>query len=524
MRGGSFLRTFLLTIFLVLLKDHCAYSQANCDASTPSFTVDLSSDPNGTWVSSPPVPRVGNCCGTSAPDKCIEFVITLSPLAVSINFDIASGAVPGGAMFYQINCGPPQSVGSPLCLNGPGPYTLTFCKPGNNVNTYAITSIAAPAVSPDQSTASGCQTTIYASGLLVNSSINWTSVGPGATGQYNSYLSCTSACDTVHVTPLPGAPPYVDYMVCGTPAAGACIPTTVFCDTVRVYIAPQLIATVTPNPASYCSNQSGILLNGTPSGGAPTYTCTWTNGANGTGSVVANGNSYTATSPGNYSYIVYDQNYPKCPPAVVNVPVSVSPAPIVNAGTDQTICGTVATLSASISGAAGGVWSGGAGTFSPNATSPGAVYTPTPAELTNGTVVLTWTSTGNGSCAAVSDQVVLHFIPPVSVTLSGPSIICFGQVGSITANATGGIPPYSYQWNTGQTTQTISNVGPGNYTVTVNSFGGGPCVGTATINIPANPQIVVTTSPNNNISCSTTAVISASATGGTGTLSYQWSN
>jgi PKD repeat protein len=523
MQSGSFLRIFLLSLLLILLQHHSAYSQVNCDPSTPSFSVDLSSNPNGTWVSSPPVPRVGNCCGTSPPDKCIEFVITLSPLAISINFSIASGAIPGGAMFYQINCGPPQSVGTPLCLNGPGPYTLTFCKPGNNVNTYAITSIAAPAVSPDDTTASGCSTIMYASGLLVNSSITWTSVFPGATGQYNSYLSCTSACDTVTVTPQPGAPPYIDYMVCGQPVAGVCASTSLFCDTVRVYITPQLTATVTPNPASFCSNLPGILLNGTPGGGAPTYTCTWTNGANGTGSVVANGNSYTATSAGVYSYVVYDQNYPKCPATIVNVPVTVSPAPVINAGPDQTICGTIATLSATVSGATGGIWSGGGGTFSPNNTSPTAVYTPTAAEITNGTVILTWTSTGNGVCAAVSDQVVLHFIPPVNVTLTGPAIICFGQVGSITANVTGGVAPYSYQWSTGQTTQTISNIGPGTYTVTVSSFGN-PCTGTATITIPGNPQIVITTSPNNSISCSTTAVISASATGGTGTLNYSWSN
>ncbi len=520
---GSFLRIFFPALFLLLLQSQVAYSQSTCDPSTPSFTVNLSGNPNATWVSSPPVPRVGNCCGTTPPDNCIEFIITLSPLAVAINFQIVSGAVPGGAMFYQINCGPPQSVGTPLCLNGPGPYSLTFCKPGNNINTYAITSVAAPAVSPDDSTASGCSATMYASGLLVNSSITWTSIFPGATGQYNSYLSCTTACDTVIVTSQPGAPPYIDYMVCGTPVAGVCVPTSLWCDTIRIYITPPLTATITPNPANYCSNMPGILLTGIPGGGAPTYTTTWTNGANGTGTVVANGNSYTATSAGIYSYIVYDLNYPKCPPTIVNVPVTVSPAPIINAGPDQTICGTTATLSATVSGSIGGVWSVGGGTFTPGNTSPNAVYTPTAAELANGTVVLTWTSTGNGACAPVSDQVVLYFIPPVIVTLTGPAIICFGQLGSITANVTGGTGPYSYQWSTGQTSQTISNVGPGTYTITVGSFGN-PCIGTATITIPGNPQIVVTTSPNNSISCSTTAVISASATGGTGTLNYQWSN
>jgi len=521
---GRFLLVQVILFILLFIDSRVSFAQTNCDPSTPSFTVNLSSNPNATWVSSPPVPRVGNCCGTQPPDNCIEFVITLSPQAIAINFAIASGAVPGGAMYYQINCGPPQSVGSPLCLNGPGPYSLTFCKPGNNINTYAITSIAAPTVSPDDSTASGCNTTLYASGLLVASSLTWTSVFPGPNGTYNSYLNCTSACDTVVVTPGTNSPPYIDYQVCGVPLAGPCVSASTWCDTVRVYVSPPLTATVTPNPAAYCSNMPGITLTGSLTGGLPPYTTNWTNGPNGTGTVVANGNSYTATSPGNYSYIVYDQNYPTCPATLVNVPVSVSPAPVISAGPDQYLCGTSATLSGTVSGSAGGVWSGGNGTFSPNNTSPNAVYTPTPAELANGTVILSFTSTGNGACLPVTDQVALYFYQPVQVSLSGPSIICFGQVGSITANATGGLAPYTYQWSTGATTQTISNIGPGTYTVTVTGFGNNPCVGTATITIPGNPQIIVTTSPNNAISCNTTAVISASATGGTGTLNYSWSN
>lgn len=501
-----------------------AQPSGNCDPVTPFFNVNLSASPNGTWTSAA-LPRVGNCCGTVAPDKCVEFKILLSPLAVAINFQIASGAVPPGALFYQINCGPPVAVGAPLCLNGPGPYSLTFCKPGNNINTYAITSLAAPGVSPDDTIGNGCSTTMYASGLLLNSSITWNSVYPGAQGAYNSYLSCTTGCDSTVVTAQPGAPPYVDYVVCGQPAAGACVSSGLFCDTVRIHFSPPIINTITPNPAIFCANNpAGIVLTGNVNGGVPPYTYAWTNGLNGAGTVVGTTLNYTATIGGNYSLIVYDKNYPACPPQISNITVTVSPSPTISAGPDQTLCGTSVNLAGSVLGATGGIWSGGNGTFSPGNTSPNAVYTPTQAELLSGTIILTFSSTGNGACIGVSDQVIIKIAPPIAVQLNAPSVVCFGQTANITSSVTGGFAPYTYSWSNGQTTSSIYNLTAGTYSVSINSNSGVGCSTSSVITIASNPQVTVVTSPNNSISCGTFATISATASGGSGTLTYLWSN
>ncbi|MES2565888.1 MAG: PKD domain-containing protein [Bacteroidota bacterium] len=511
-------------IFVIIAKLAICQTSGNCDPVTPFFDVNLSSTPNGTWTSSA-LPRVGNCCGTVAPDKCVEFKILLSPLAVAINFQIASGAVPPGALFYQINCGPPVAVGAPLCLNGPGPYSLTFCKPGNNINTYAITSIAAPAISPDDTIGNGCSTTMYASGLLVNSSISWTSVYPGVQGAYNSYLSCTTGCTATTVSGQPSAPAYVDYMVCGQPAAGACVSSGLFCDTVRIHFSSPIINTITPNPAIFCANNpAGIVLTGNVNGGVPPYTYAWTNGLNGSGAIVGTALNYTATSGGNYSLIVYDKNYPACPPQTTNVTVTVSPTPTINAGPDQTLCGTSVTLAGSVSAATGGIWSGGAGSYSPAITSPNAVYSPTQAELLAGTIVLTFNSTGNGACSAVSDQVIIKIAPPISVNLTAPPVVCFGQTANITSNVTGGFAPYTYSWSNGQTTSAIFNLVAGTYSVAINSLSGVGCSTSSVITIASNPQVIVATSPNNSISCGTFAIISASASGGSGSLTYLWSN
>lgn len=517
-------RNIFLFVVYLLVATGIAQPSGNCGPTTPFFEVNLSSDPNGTWVSSA-LPRVGNCCGTVAPDKCVEFKITLSPLAVAINFQIASGAVPPGALFYQINCGPPVMVGSPLCLDGPGPYSLTFCKPGNNINTYAITSIAAPTISPDDTVGNGCSTTMYASGLLVNSSITWHSIFPGASGAYNSYLSCTTGCDSTVVTAQPGAPPYVDYVVCGQPAAGACVSSGLFCDTVRIHFSPPIINSITPNPAVFCANNpAGIVLTGNVNGGIPPYTFAWTNGSNGSGTIVGTALTYTAITGGNYSLIVYDKNYPACPPQISNVVVSISPSPTINAGPDQTLCGTSVVLGGSVSGATGGIWTGGNGVFSPNNTTPNAVYTPSSSELLSGTIILSFSSTGNGACTSVSDQVIIKIAPPIMVNLTAPSVVCFGQTANITSLVTGGFSPYTYSWSSGQTTPSVYNLAAGTYSLIVNSNSGVGCSTSAVVTIAANPQIIVSTSPNNSISCGTFATISANASGGTGILSYLWSN
>ena len=58
---------------------------------------------------------------------------------------------------------------------------------------------------------------------------------------------------------------------------------------------------------------------------------------------------------------------------------------------------------------------------------------------------------------------------PLSVSVTATNIICNGDsTGSTTANVSGGISPFTYEWNpNGKTTQTISGLAVGTYTVIV---------------------------------------------------------
>src|SRR5690606_18110980 len=67
-------------------------------------------------------------------------------------------------------------------------------------------------------------------------------------------------------------------------------------------------------------------------------------------------------------------------------------------------------------------------------------------------------------------SVVATDIPtPVNIsTNSITNVSCFGSLeGAIDINVSGGAPPYRYEWSNGETTQDISGVGAGDYSIIV---------------------------------------------------------
>ncbi|MBI4947532.1 MAG: hypothetical protein HY840_14160 [Bacteroidetes bacterium] len=281
-----------------------------CSPDVPCFYVNLIGQPAGKWTS-PGHSRKGNCCGTTSPNRCTSFDIVLDTQAAMVSFNIASGATPSGSMFYQIDCGYQIPVGQPICIVGAGPHHITFCKPGNNQNTYIVTSIPKPIFPVDATVRLGCSKQLKTLGMEI-SSVTWTSVYPGIPGQYNSYLSCTSNCPNPIYTALAGAPAYVDYKICGSPIANECGYVAV-CDTVRIYNVSALSVSVTPNPAQFCSSGGCVQLNASASGGAGAYTYTWKDQS---GNTVGTDSTYQTTVEGIYAVEVRDELYDPllCPP------------------------------------------------------------------------------------------------------------------------------------------------------------------------------------------------------------------
>ncbi|WP_461491255.1 beta strand repeat-containing protein, partial [Pontibacter sp. HJ8] len=383
--------------------------------------------------------------------------------------------------------------------------------PGQAGHEYKLISTAAFNPMPDASVTMGCAAILNAPASFLAGTVTWTDKSNQG---YERFLSDRYATNPT-VTPDATAPAYVDYIVSGNSNASECtnIP---YSDEVRVYFYPEPVVTVGPNPAIICPGGSGVLLTGNVTGGdqAAGFDYFWYGPG---GSVVSNTISYTATSIGTYKFAAVPKNSFNCKEfsATVNVVNNLT----ANAGPDQLVCAQgTAQLAGTVTAATGGIWSGGSGTFSNN-TALNAIYTPSAADINAGSVRLTLTSTGNGSCNPVKDDVLITFYS-MNVNLTGTPVICNGTLGTITANVTGGQGTVRYRWSSGETTATISNKPAGTYTVTVNDGKGCAVVKSFTVTEVTGPSDFAASTKNPTCGASNGTVTVGVVTGGTAPYSY----
>lgn len=171
-----------------------------------------------------------------------------------------------------------------------------------------------------------------------------------------------------------------------------------------------------------------------------------------------------------------------CADAVDSVDLTVSPKAVSNAGADAEVCASdpAVTLNGSISGSAlSASWSGGTGTFNPNANTLNAVYTPSAAEIAAGTVTLTLTTNDPpGSCGPAQDSMTIKINqnPTVEISLVDE---CLGTAHlHVTVN--GGTGPYTFFWkkngvDLNNNSADLTLTGPGTYSVRVTDSSATSC-------------------------------------------------
>jgi subtilisin-like proprotein convertase family protein len=371
---------------------------------------------------------------------------------------------------------------------GSGSYTYLW---NNGAITSNITGLTAGTFTVTVTAGSAtvtASTTISQPTALVASAVGGiqtaTASASGGTGTY-SYLWSNGATIATIQTTTAGT-----FTVTVTDANGcASIATAV------VTSATPLSVTASSTNLS-CHTSGNGTATALATGGFGNYSYLWSNGG-----TTAN---ITELAAGVYTVTVTSGSATATASATLTQPNAIN---VTTSGTNATT--TTGTGSATAT-ASGGVspytflWSNG-GTTATISNLPIGSYTVT--------------VTGANGCTKTAIRNVLG--PNVTVTVSRTNVSCIGgSNGTATATATGGNGSYTFNWSTGATTQAISGLTAGVYTVTVTS-GVQTSTCSTTITQPAAPFTATPTVTNTSCGLNNGKVTLA-MTNGTGS-SYLWS-
>jgi SprB repeat len=130
---------------------------------------------------------------------------------------------------------------------------------------------------------------------------------------------------------------------------------------------------------------------------------------------------------------------------------------------------------------------------------------------------------GNSNVTVTSNAVITG-----PITISAPISCNGGNNGALNLTPGGGVGPYAFNWSTGSTTEDLTNVIAGSYTVTITDSKSCSKAFSQTLTQPSPISIAYTTSDYNgfDIRCfgNTNGSINLTTSGGNGGYTYSWSN
>ncbi|MCB9319115.1 MAG: T9SS type A sorting domain-containing protein [Lewinellaceae bacterium] len=112
---------------------------------------------------------------------------------------------------------------------------------------------------------------------------------------------------------------------------------------------------------------------------------------------------------------------------------------------------------------------------------------------------------------------------PLDIILTKSDITCDGFDGTISASVSGGTAPYKYIWSNGATTQSLTGLQPGTYSVTVSDKNKCSQVASATIE-KGNGLLITIEASDASCNGSSDGSISVDVQGGVAPYAYLWSN
>jgi gliding motility-associated-like protein len=267
---------------------------------------------------------------------------------------------------------------------------------------------------------------------------------------------------------------------------------------------PSAITSTIAGTNVTCANAHNGSVTLTVSGGTGTYTYMWSNFANTQNLTGINGGMFTVIETDGSGCMHWD-----------TITIT-EPMPLMSALTTTNVnCygGGTGSILATVTGGTqpySYTWTGTAGNDS--------IAT----NLTMGSYSLLVTD-ANG-CTVNGSANITQPLTGISISATVHDMTCNNaNNGSITVNATGGTGGYSYMWNGGQTTATISNLRAGADTVTVTDANGCKAMIGDSIH---NPSAITSAISGTNVTCASAhnGALTLTVRGGTGSYTYLWSN
>jgi gliding motility-associated-like protein len=131
-----------------------------------------------------------------------------------------------------------------------------------------------------------------------------------------------------------------------------------------------------------------------------------------------------------------------------------------------------------------------------------------------------------GNITPLLVELAIDDIDPVTVTVESGDVLCPGDNLELIAIASGGVGPYTYSWNTGESTSSIfvSPTSTQTFTVSVtDACLNQTATGSGTVNVPVYPPITIQETADITEICPYLPMqLEAIVNGGAGNYTYQW--
>lgn len=463
---------------------------------------------------------------------CITSDTVLITQPTGINTSLSSTSSYNG---FDISCYGVQDGSIQLAVSGGvTPYQHYW---SNGANGTSVSNIGAGLYTVNTVDANGCSSV---DSITLNQPNVLTSTAT-LVSNYNGYnVSCYGAADgSAQISAVGGNAPYTynwsngatsnqnngisagSYSVTVTDTNGCTVQNSVVLnEPTELQISTSVTSNFNGYPISCTGANDGSALVNSNGGTAP-YTILWSNGDT---SLTTNN-----LSAGTYFVTVTDANgCSKSDSVVLSDPIGLSNLTLSASSYNgfNISCHGENDGNISMTGVSGGTaplsyyWNTGDSTSSITSL-PAGNYTLTVTDV-NGCSI--------SDSLTLNQPTVLTSNASVTSNFNGTNISCKGATdGSAQVSGAGGVGPYTFLWNTSDTSTTISNLSAGTYTVLVTDANGCFTMDTVSLTEPSLFSITAGVQSNYNgynISCAGGAngQVAALAIGGTGPYNYTWSN